>query len=106
MERLCPNILELITVFTRGDINTAWDLHIQDIVQAAQEEGVAFSTAHVQITALFNKKPTAKAPPRTIISYVIMPSMRLLNQIDSEGTMTAGQCLAAMDADLARFDAK
>ena len=63
------------------------------------------AAAHVPITALFNKKPSAKAPPRTNISYIIMPSMSLLNQIDSEEKMTAAECPEAIHDDVARFDA-
>jgi hypothetical protein len=79
-----PNILELCTVFARPDIKVAWDLHIHDILEAAAEEGVVNSAAHVQIRALYNKKHNAKAPPRTNISYIIMPAMSLLNRIDSD----------------------
>ncbi len=34
-----------------------------------------------------------------------MPSMRLLNQIDSDGKMTAAECVEAIHDDVARFDA-
>jgi hypothetical protein len=57
------------------------------------------------VPALFDKKPTAKPPPRRNISYVIMPSSSLLNKIDPARTMTPAQCLAAIDVYLARFDA-
>ncbi len=67
VESLHPNILELCTVFARPDIKAAWDLHIQDMLEAAEEEGLADSAAHVQIRALFNTKHNAKAPPRTNI---------------------------------------
>ena len=107
VESLRPNILELCTVFARPDIKAAWDLHIQDMLEAAEEEGVADSAAHVQIRALFNKTRNTKAPPRTNISYIIMPSMSLLNKIDSDPArkMTAAECREAIHDDLARFDA-
>ncbi len=107
VESLRPNILELCTVLARPDIKAAWDLHIQDMLEAAEEEGLADSPAHVQIRALFNKKHNAKAPPCTNISYIIMPSMSLLNQIDSDPArkMTAAEYLEAIHDDLARFDA-
>ena len=106
VESLRPNILELCTVFARPDVKTAWDLHIQDMLEAAEEEGVSGSPAHVQIRALFKNKHNAKAPPRTNISYIIMPSMQLLKQIDSDPSrkMTAAECLEAIHDDLARFD--
>jgi hypothetical protein len=84
VESLRPNILELCTVFARPDVKSAWEAHIHEMLDAAEEEGVLDSAAHVQITALFNKKHTAKAPPRSNISYIIMPSSSLLNKIDSE----------------------
>ncbi len=102
MQSLRRNILELCTVFARPDVKAAWDLHIHDILVAAEEEGVADS---VQIRALFNTKPNAKAPPRTNISYIIMPSMSLLNRVDSDQKMTVAECLEAIHADVARFDA-
>ncbi len=107
VESLHPNILELCTVFARPYIKAAWDLHIQDMLEAADEEGLADSAAHVQIRALFNKKHNAKAPPHTNISYIIMPSMSLLNQIDSDPArkMPAAECLDAIHDDSARFDA-
>ena len=109
MESLRPNILELCTVFARADIKAAWDLHIQEMLEAAKEEGAeitqAGTRAHVQIRALFNKKHNTKAPPRTNISYITMPSMSLLNQIDSEEKMTAAECLEAIHDNVARFDA-
>ncbi len=61
--------------------------------------------AHVQIRALFNKKHNAKAPPRTNISYIITPTMSLLNRIDSDQEMTAAECLEAIHDDVARFEA-
>ena len=104
MERLRQNILELITVFAPAAVKTEWNVLIQDVVQAAEEDGVADKSAHAQITAFYQKKPTAKPPPRRSITHVIMPSTSLLNRIDPERTMTAAQSLAAMDEDLARFD--
>ena len=101
---LRPNILELCTVFARPDIKSAWASHIHDMLEAAEEEGVADSPAHVQIRALFNKKHNAQAPPRTNISYIIMPSMSLLNRIDPDRQMTAAECLEAIHDDVARFD--
>ena len=105
VESLRPNILELCSMFARADIKAAWDLHIQEMLEAAEEEGVEITRAHVQIRALFNKKHSAKPPPRTNIQHIIMPSMSLLNQIDSEGKMTAAECLEAIHDDVARFDA-
>jgi hypothetical protein len=64
----CPNILELCTVFASADVKTAWDLFIGDILGAAKDEGVTGAAAHVQIRALFDNKPTAKAPPRRNIT--------------------------------------
>ncbi len=43
------------------------------MLEAAEEEGVADSHAHVQIRALFNKQHNAQPPPRNNISYIIMP---------------------------------
>ncbi len=37
VESLRPNILELCTVFARPDVKVAWDLHIHDILEAAEE---------------------------------------------------------------------
>jgi hypothetical protein len=110
VESLRPNILELFTVFarSRADVKVAWDLHIHDILEAAAEEGVVDSAAHVQIRALFNKKHNAKAPPRTNISCIIMPIMSLLNRIDSDQKMTAAEaaeCLEAIHDEVARFEA-
>jgi hypothetical protein len=53
-------------------------------------ERLEITRAHVQIRALFNnlKKHSAKPPHRTNIAHIIMPSMNLLNQIDSEGKMS------------------
>ena len=36
VESLRPNILELCTVFARADIKAAWDLHIQEILEASE----------------------------------------------------------------------
>ena len=105
VDSLRPNILELCTVFARPDVKAAWDVHIHDIREAAEEEGVLDSPAHVQIRALFNKKPTAKAPPRTNISYIIIPATDLLDKIDLDRKMTAVECLEAIHDDLANFDA-
>ncbi len=102
---LCPNILELCSVFARPDVKVALDLHIHDILEAAAEGGVVDSAAHVQIRALINKKHNAKAPPRTNISYIIMPAMTLLNRIDSNQKMTVAECLEAIHDDVARFEA-
>ena len=87
-----------------ADVKTAWDLHIGDMLGAAKDQGVSGAAAHVQIRALFNAKPTAKAPSRRNISYIIMPSKSLLDQIDPERTMTAAECRAALDEDLVKFD--
>ena len=75
------------------------------MLEAAEEESVLDSAAHVHIRALFNKNHTAKPPPRTNISYIIMPSSPLLNKIDSERQMTAAECLEAMHDDVMRFNA-
>ena len=53
VESLRPNILELCTVFARPEIKAAWDLHISEMLEAAEEEGVEITSAHVQIRALF-----------------------------------------------------
>ena len=95
LQRLCPNILELCSVFASADVKTAWDLHIGDILGAAKDEGVPGAAAHVQIRALFNAKPTAKAPARRNISYIIILSKSLLDKIDPGRTMTAAECRAA-----------
>ena len=71
MESLRPNILELCTVFARAYIKAAWDLNIQEMLEAAEEEGLAITRVHVQIRALFNKKHSAKPPPRTNIQHAI-----------------------------------
>jgi hypothetical protein len=42
LESLRPIILEICTVFARPDVKIAWEVHIQDIVQVAEEDGVAF----------------------------------------------------------------
>jgi hypothetical protein len=105
VESLRPNILELCTVFASAEIKSAWDLHIQDMLEAAEEEGVEITRAHVLIRALFNKKHTAKPPPRTNITHIIMPSMSLLNRIDSEGKMPAAECLEIISDDVRKFDA-
>ncbi len=39
------------------------------------------------------------------ISYIIMPAMTLLNQIDSDQKMTAVECLEAIHDDVAKFEA-
>jgi hypothetical protein len=104
LESLCPNILELCTVFASADVKTAWDLHIGDILEAAEEEGVTGSAAHVQIRALFDKKPTAKAPPCRNIAYVIIPSKSLLDKIDPDRKMTVAELRAAFDVDLTKFE--
>jgi hypothetical protein len=104
LESLDPNILELATVYASADVKTAWDLHIGDILGADKDEGVTGATAHVQIRALFDAKPTAKAPPRRNISYFIIPSKSLIDRIDPERKMTAAECRAALDADLVKFD--
>ncbi len=104
VESLRPNILELCTVFARADTKAAWDLHIQEMLEAAEEEGAEITSAHVQIRALFNKKHNAKAPPRTNITHSIMPSMSLLNRIDSEGKMSAAECLELIHDDVAKFN--
>ncbi len=86
-------------------MKAAWDSHNQEMLEAAEEEGLEITRAHVQIRALFNKKHGAKPPPRTNIAHIIMPSTSLLNQIDSEGRMTAAECLETIRDDVARFDA-
>jgi hypothetical protein len=78
LESLPPNILEICTVFARPEVKTAWEVHIQDIVQAAEEEGVSNSPAHMQIRAMFTAKPKARAPSRNTISYIIMLSTKYL----------------------------
>ncbi len=83
-----PNILEMCTVFARPEVKAAWEVYIQDIVQTAEEPGVANSSAHMQIRALFTAKPKAKAPFRNSISYIIMPSTKYLGTIDPERRMT------------------
>ncbi len=65
---------------------------------------VTGSAAHVQIRALFNKKPTAKPPPRRNIHYVIIPSKRLLDKVDQDRKMTVAELCAAFKGDLAKFD--
>jgi hypothetical protein len=75
VESLRPNILELCTVFARPEIKAEWDLHIQDMVEAAEEEGAETTSVHVQIRALFNKKHKAKPPPRTNFTHIIMQAM-------------------------------
>jgi hypothetical protein len=35
LESLRPNILEICTVFARLKVQTGWEVHIQDIIQAA-----------------------------------------------------------------------
>ncbi len=64
LDSLRPNILQLCTVFARPEIKAAWKSHIHDMLEAAEEEGVLNSAAHMQIRALFHKKHTAKQPPR------------------------------------------
>jgi hypothetical protein len=105
VDSLYPNILELCTVFARPEVKAAWDLHIREMLQAAEEEGVVGSAAHVQIRALFHKKHTAKPPPRSNISYIIMPSLSLLKKVDADMQMTAVDCLDAIHEDMSRFDA-
>jgi hypothetical protein len=75
------------------------------MLDAAEEEGILDSAAHVQIRALFNKKHTAKAPPSSNILYIIMLSSSLLNKIDSERNMSAVDCLEAMHDNVTSFDA-
>ena len=104
VESLHPKILELCTVFARPDIVAEWASHIHDMLEAAEEEGVADSHAHVQIRALFNKRHNALPPARKNISYIIMPSTSLLKRIDPAQKMTAAECLEAMHDDVARFD--
>ena len=70
LESLCHNILELCTVYARADVKTDGDRHIGGMLVAAEEEGVTGSAAHVQIRALFNKKPTPEPPPRRNFLYV------------------------------------
>ncbi len=69
LQRLCPNILELRTVFASADVKTAWDLHIGDILGAAKDENVTGAAAHVQIRALFNTKPTATSGGRPVQTF-------------------------------------
>jgi hypothetical protein len=100
----------MCTVFTRPEVKAAWEVHIQDIAQAAEEEGAANSSAHMQICAKFTAKPRAKALSRNNISYTIMPSTKYLDSIDPEWRITVQEswgmpCIAALQVDLDKIDA-
>ena len=60
VQSLRSNSLELCTVFARPDLKASWGSHIHDMLEAAEEESVLDSAAHVQIRALFNKNHTAR----------------------------------------------
>ena len=104
LDALHPNILQLCTVFARPDTKVAWNSHIEDMLEAAGDEGVLQSAVHIQIRALSRRTPTAKPPPRSNFSHIIMPSRRYLHSLDPHRQMTVADFRENMHDDVMRFD--